>query len=196
MMRVTYPDLFLFDLDGTLIELTIDFDAIRKALGLKGKYILESILRLPAGEREEKLEMLKRFEIESAKKARLMPYAKEILDVLGDLGVGRCIVTRNCRESVEMVVERFGLDVDFIVTREDAKPKPSPEPIRLAIERFGSKPERAIVVGDYVFDIVAGRRAGTKTALLLNERNRRFARMADYVLKSLRDVEGLLKLPR
>ncbi len=193
MMRVTYPDLFLFDLDGTLIELNIDFDVIRRTLGLKGMYILESILRLPEGERKEKLEILKRFEIESAERARLMPYAKEILDMLGDLGIGRCIVTRNCRESVRIVIERFGLDVDFVVTREDAKPKPSPEPIELAIERFGSKPERTIIVGDYVFDIMAGRRAGTKTALLLNERNRKFALLADYVLKSLRDVEGLLR---
>jgi len=192
-MKATYPDLFVFDLDGTLIRLNIDFEAVRRALGLKGRYILESIFKLPEEERRRRLELLKRFEIEYAKRAEPMPYAGYVLDLLGDLGIGRCIVTRNCRESVDIVLERLGFEVDFVVTRDDAKPKPSPEPIKLAIERFGTSPKGTIVVGDYVFDIVAGKRAGARTALLLNERNLKFARMADYVLKSLKDVENLLR---
>ncbi len=192
-MRATYPKAFVFDLDGTIIELNLDFNAIRRALGIEDGFILESILRLGGEERERKLEILKEFEIKSAMSAKLMPYAAEILDLLGELGIKRGIVTRNCRESVEIVIDRFGLDLDFVITREDAKPKPSPDPIVLALKMVKTSPSEAITVGDYVFDIISGKLAGTKTALLLNERNRQFARMADYVLRSLKDVENLLR---
>ncbi len=193
MTRATSLDTFIFDLDGTLIELNLDFDAIRRAVGVRDIYILESILRLDEKEMQEKLEILKDFEIRSALTAKLMPYAKEALRLLEDLGLKKGIVTRNCRESVEIVIERFGLDFDFIITRDDAEPKPSPEPILLALKLTKSEPRRAIVIGDYKFDLMAGRKAGTKTALLLNDRNRDFAHMADYILKSLKEIEKLLR---
>ncbi len=192
MTRVTFLDTFIFDLDGTLIELNLDFEEIRRALGIKERYILESILKLEGEERRRKLEILKEFEIRAASNAKLTPHAKEVLDKLEELGLKKGVVTRNCRESVEIVVERFGLKFDFVITREDAKPKPSPEPILLALKLAKSEPERAVVIGDYVFDIMAGKRAGTKTALLLNGRNREFARMADFVFRSLKDVEDLI----
>ncbi len=193
MTRATSLDTFIFDLDGTLIELNLDFDEIRRTVGVRDRYILEAILRLDEDERREKLEILKDFEIRAASTAKLMPYAKEVLRLLDDLGLKKGIVTRNCRESVEIVINRFGLDVDFVITREDAKPKPSPEPILLALKLARSKPDTAVVIGDYKFDLIAGRKAGTKTALLLNERNREFINLADYVLKSLKEIEKLLR---
>ncbi len=193
MTRATYLDTFIFDLDGTLIELNLDFDAIRRATGVRGRYILESILELDEESRREKLEVLKGFEVRAASTAKLMPYAREVLRLLDDMGFRKGIVTRNCRESVDIVIDRFGLEVDFVVTRDDAKPKPSPEPILLALKLAKSSPSKAVVVGDYRFDIEAGRRAGTKTALLLNERNAEFAHLADYVLRSLREIEKLIR---
>ncbi len=192
MTRATFLDTFIFDLDGTLIELNLDFEEIRRTLGIKDRYILESILRFKDEERRRKLEVLKEFEIRAASNAKLTPHAKEVLDMLEELGLKKGVVTRNCRESVEIVVERFGLNFDFVITREDAKPKPSPEPILLALKMVKSKPERAVVIGDYVFDLIAGRKAGTKTALLLNGRNREFAKMADFVLRSLKEIENLI----
>ncbi len=193
MTRVTSLDTFIFDLDGTLIELNLDFDEIRRAVGVRDRYILEAILKLDEEVRREKLEILKDFEIRSASAAKLMPHAKDVLRLLDDLGLKKGIVTRNCRESVEIVINRFGLDVDFVITREDAKPKPSPEPILLALKLARSKPDTAIVIGDYKFDLIAGRSAGTKTALLLNERNKDFIHLADYVLQSLKEIEKLLR---
>lgn len=193
MTIATSLDTFIFDLDGTLIELNLDFDAIRRAIGIRDKYILEAILKLDERTRKEKLEILKDFEIRSALTAKLMPYAKDVLSLLEDLGLKKGIVTRNCRESVEIVIERFGLDFDFIITREDAEPKPSPKPILLALKLTKSEPRRAIVIGDYKFDLIAGRKAGTKTAILLNDRNRDFAHMADYVFRNLKEIEKLLR---
>jgi HAD superfamily hydrolase (TIGR01509 family) len=44
--------------------------------------------------------------------------------------------------------------------------KPHPEIIRRILERFSLQPGEALLVGDMVVDILAGRRAGVKTALV------------------------------
>jgi len=189
-------DTFIFDMDGTLVELNLPFDEIRKSLDIRGKFILESIMQLDEDEREKKFEILKQFEIEAAKRTNLMPYAKDVLEKIDSLGLKKGIVTRNCRESVEIIANRFGLDFDFIITREDAEPKPSPRPILLALRMAKSRPERSITIGDFKFDLMAGKAAGTKTALILTERNRIMAKdflhLADYVIESLIELRRFL----
>lgn len=199
-MKIFYSgvgfDTFIFDMDGTLVELNLPFDKIRKSLDIHGKFILESIMQLDEAEREKKLEILKQFEIEAAKRTNLMPYAKDVLEKIDSLGLKKGIVTRNCRESVEIIANRFGLDFDFIITREDAEPKPSPTPILLALKMAKSKPEKSITIGDFKFDLMAGKAAGTKTALILTERNRIMAKdflhLADYVIESLIELRRFL----
>jgi HAD superfamily hydrolase (TIGR01509 family) len=183
-------------MDETLVELNLPFDEIRRSLDIHGRYILESIMQLDEDEREKKFEILKQFEIEAAKRTRLMPYAKDVLEKIDSLGLKKGIVTRNCRESVDIIANRFGLDFDFIITREDAEPKPSPAPILLALKQAKSKPEKSITIGDFKFDLIAGKSAGTKTALVLTERNRTMARdfvhLADFVLNSLIELKRFL----
>ncbi|WP_232215791.1 HAD family hydrolase [Archaeoglobus veneficus] len=181
---------YVFDMDGTLVEFNLPFDRIREELGIKGRYILESIME--DSKREEKLEILKEYEVRAAKKAKLMPYAREILELLEDAGCRKGIVTRNCRESVEIIAEKFGLNLDFVITRDDAPPKPSPEPIKLALRITNAEPNEAITVGDYIFDVMAGKLAGTKTALLLNDKNESFAEQADYVIKCLSELQRFI----
>jgi HAD superfamily hydrolase (TIGR01549 family) len=126
-----------------------------------------------------------------------MPYAREIIEKLDELGLKKGVVTRNCRESVNIILKRFDLKFDFVITREDAEPKPSPKPIQLALKLTKSEPSESITVGDFKFDLIAGKKAVTKTALVLTERNRcmihEFIHLADYVLHSLKDIEKLLR---
>ena len=41
--------------------------------------------------------------------------------------------------------------------------KPNPEAVNLTLDKYGFKPEEAIVVGDTVFDVRMGINAGTRT---------------------------------
>jgi len=177
-------------MDGTLVEFNLPFEKIREELGIKGRYILESIMK--DSRKEEKLEILKKYEIRAARRAKLMPYAREILEIIEGAGCKKGIVTRNCRESVEIVASRFDLSLDFVITRDDAPPKPSPEPIKLALRVVSARPYEAITVGDYIFDVVAGKLAGTKTALLLNEKNESFAEQADFVIRCLSELQKFI----
>ncbi|HID43611.1 MAG TPA: HAD family hydrolase [Archaeoglobaceae archaeon] len=189
-------DTFIFDLDGTLVEFNLDFDEIRKVLNIREKYVLESLMRLDEETRNKKMQKLKELEIEAAKRAKPIPFAEYILIKLDENGYKKGIVTRNCRESLDVVLSRFDFKLDFFITREDAEPKPSPAPVLLAIKKAKSSPERSILIGDYKFDLMSGKSAGIKTVLLLTEKNREnageFMHMADYIIESLDEIEKFI----
>ena len=55
-------------------------------------------------------------------------------------------------------------DFDVVLAREHVlKLKPHPEGVHLACRRFGVLPAELAVVGDYVYDIEAGQKAGALT---------------------------------
>ena len=54
-------------------------------------------------------------------------------------------------------------------TREDGPPKPAPDGVLRLCRALRVAPADALVVGDYKFDIVAGRAAGCRTALVTAE---------------------------
>jgi HAD superfamily hydrolase (TIGR01549 family) len=189
MMRVTFPKLVFFDLDGTLIE-PIDFERIKRVLGIEGP-VLEKIQ-----DDQEKLRILIDFEIDHAKKAKLMPYAKDVLEKLKEFKVKRVLITRNCLDSVKIICRRFKIDFDYIVTREMGNYKPSPYHIIRVMSYFGFDDSECLIVGDHYFDLLAGKRAGIKTALLLNGYNTKmmkYTSYADFIFRSLRDLLRCLK---
>lgn len=190
--------LIAFDLDGTLVEFNIPFDLIRERLGIKDRFVLEAILKeKDAQRRAEMLRILEDFEIRNAEEAKLAFYAKELLDYLRLAGIIYGVVTRNSKKSVEIISKRFSLKFDFVISRDDAKPKPSDEPIRILMEKFGVKGEEILVVGDFLFDLIAGKRAGAKTALIVHEKNKKmvesFKVYADYVFQSLKELADFLR---
>lgn len=189
--------LIAFDLDGTLVEFNIPFGEIRAVLGIKGGFVLESIMSEKEDvKRMEMLKVLEEYELKSAENAKLAFYAKEILQFLRKRKIIHGIVTRNSRRSVEIISRKFGLEFDFIVTREDSNPKPSPEPIKMILRKFAIDPSSALVVGDYLFDLLSGKGAGVKTALIVHERNKdmieSFKIHADYIFYSLRELAEFL----
>ncbi|MDI9642917.1 MAG: HAD family hydrolase [Archaeoglobaceae archaeon] len=190
--------LIAFDLDGTLVEFNIPFEEIRAVLGIGDRFVLESILsEKDESRKREMLRVLEKYELESAKNARLAFYAKELLQFLREKRIPHGIITRNSKKSVEMISKKFGLEFDFVVTREDANPKPSPEPINLVLRRFAVQPSYALFVGDFLFDLLSGKNAGVKTALIVHERNKNmvesFKIYADYIFSSLKELADFLR---
>jgi HAD superfamily hydrolase (TIGR01509 family) len=110
--------------------------------------------------------ILERHETAAALEAEPMDGIFPFLTWMEERGLCRGLVTRNSRRSVDLVLARLGLRFDAVVTREDAPPKPAPDPVWLACERMGLSPADVLFVGDFEFDMLAGRRAGTRTVLL------------------------------
>jgi HAD superfamily hydrolase (TIGR01509 family) len=110
-------------------------------------------------------------------------------------GLKRGLVTRNSRKSVDLVLARLSLRFDAVVTREDAPPKPAPEPVWLACRRMGLAPSEALFVGDFELDMLAGRRAGVPTVLLRGP-VQNDSQHADLSVDSLDELCALLERSR
>jgi len=183
----------VFDMDGTLTESALDFDRIRSECGLPdGEPILEFLRTAPGDQRERAAGILHRHERRAARECRLKDGAREVLNELARRGVRTALLTRNSADSVQTVLERFGLRFDCWLSRESTEPKPSPEPVLKIAERLGLAPEELLIVGDYVFDVQAGRAAGARTAFMRTESGVAPPEQADLVIDDLRELLHIL----
>ena len=97
-------------------------------------------------------------------KLRLCPGVAETVPELARRGKKLGIVTSRTLESGGPFLEWFGLRPLFpvVVTPDHtAKHKPQPEPVLEAMRLLNSHPEETLFIGDAVFDMQAGRAAGT-----------------------------------
>lgn len=95
---------------------------------------------------------------------------KEILQHLKDKGYPIGIFTGKGRTASLITLEKLGIDqyFDLIVTGDDVENhKPSPEGILKFVNHFGLIPERVLMIGDSVSDVVASKEAGIKIASVL-----------------------------
>jgi HAD superfamily hydrolase (TIGR01549 family) len=184
----------VFDMDGTITRPILDFPRIRSEIGI-AEPLLENMMGLPPGPaRDRAFAVLERFEEEAAERSELNDDVREVLGFLEGRAIPAALVTRNSRLSVRRVLERHALRFEVAVTREDAPVKPRPEPLWLICERLGVPPPRALMVGDFKFDVVAGRNAGMATALLTNGKTPSYLDEVrpDHVLSRLGDLTRLV----
>jgi len=188
---------FIFDLDGTLVEFNIPLDRIRTELGIGDGYILEHILSCPESDRKRKLGILKKYEVVSASESTLMPGVKDFIEFLEKNGVKKGVVTRNCVDSVNIITKKHLLNFDYVITRETAPPKPSAEPLKLAMKLVGVGKDESVMVGDHLVDMLAGRNAGVTTILVVNRKNAsridEFSKYADYVIENLMELSDFVR---
>jgi HAD superfamily hydrolase (TIGR01509 family) len=183
----------LFDMDGTITRPYIDFAAIRCAIGVpEGTAILEHIAALDGAAQLRAREILAQYEIDAARKSELNPGAREVLAFLHRRGIPTALITRNNPDSVRIVCQKHGIAFDVVVTAEDAPPKPSPEPVRVAARKLGVEPASMLMVGDYLYDIQSGAAAGSKTVLVTNGRKPAFEPEADFVIEDLTELIELV----
>jgi phosphoglycolate phosphatase-like HAD superfamily hydrolase len=168
-MAVTDYDAYVYDLDGTLVELAVDWDevatdvaAVLRARGVDvSDATLWDMLELSdeTGYRRPVEEAIAEHEREGARTARRLALADELPR---DRPVGVCSL--NCEAACRIALERYGLDgsVSAIVGRDSvATQKPDPEPLLATIEGLGAMPERTLFIGDSPRDERTAERAGS-----------------------------------
>jgi len=176
----------IFDFDGTLAELVIDFTAMKRRVTeaaaaylptvppANGLPVLEYAARLARSMADG--EAARRFldevaghvrdvEIEAAARARLFPATRAALAALAREHVRCGIITRNCREAVLRVFPDAERAVGVVLTRDDTPyVKPDPRHLLAALSALGAAPARSLMVGDHPMDVATGKAAGTLTA--------------------------------
>ena len=166
----------LFDFDGTLtFPGALDFPAIRREMNCPPDIpILEWLETVPAERKPPLMKILESAEEKAAEESLPNVGAEECLLTLRDRGVLLGIITRNSLPSVRVALERFEtvrlLDFSTVITRDDSLPKPHPDGVHKACDRMGLAASELMVVGDFRFDVIAGKAAGACTVLLTNGR--------------------------
>ncbi len=174
---------FLFDLDGTLVDSVYQhvlawkaaLDAenielavwrIHRKVGMSGGLFVNQLLRETEVEIDpERRERLRRAHADAylayGRNVRPLPGARELLTFLSEQKIPWIIATSGRMETAALNVAALGLDPDTcpIVTRDQVRyAKPDPDLFLAASARLGAEIERAIVVGDSIWDMLAAQR--------------------------------------
>jgi phosphoglycolate phosphatase len=186
----------IFDLDGTLVDSGLDFDRMREEMQLPpGTPVLEALATLDASRAADCRTILERHEREGVARARLMPGVATLRAALADRGIRQAVVTRNSRHLAQATLERVGQPFEIVLGREDGPVKPDPAALCRICQIWQLPVEAVAMIGDYRFDLEAGRRAGVRTALYTAGRDLRsfdYAHLADHFVECFSRAEALL----
>ncbi|OPY74448.1 MAG: Phosphoglycolate phosphatase [Syntrophorhabdus sp. PtaU1.Bin050] len=207
----------IFDFDGTLTELTLDFGHLKrefekvalkyvteeKIKPFEGQFVIETVygLEKTLGEqaddfKAEAFSRLRELELDASRGKGLYPYTRDVLQRLKDLGIKVGILTRSHVDVLTHVFPDIRQYVQVIVTRHDVKQvKPHPDHATEALRLLDLLPEEAILVGDHPTDILGGQVVGMKTAGVLAGRTSREAfeeAGATYIIEDIRGIPDLL----
>ena len=210
MLRLHHIKAVIFDFDGTLAVLNIDFSSMRERIfDLMRRYgareelieerylleIIEEVYRMLCRESpsiaerfyQEAHQILHEIEIGAAEKGKLIPGTETTLKVLRGKGKRVGIVTRNCEDAVRKVFPAIDDFCDVFISRNSIKKvKPHPDHLTSAMKMLDVSGEEAVMVGDHTIDIQAGKKVGMKTIGVLTGRTKRedFEKAAaDYILQ-------------
>ncbi|MFH1913514.1 MAG: HAD family hydrolase [Pseudomonadota bacterium] len=187
-------DAVVFDFDGTLAELTLDFDLMKRKIAALGEVFLgerpepdatpalewldQLVARAMERDRDEGLEFASRgrlvlaaMELDAAREGRLFAFTRPALALLRDRGVATGVITRNISAAVRVVFPDIDAEVGAFVAREEAlRVKPDPAHLMQALGHLGADPARTLMVGDHPMDVETGRRAGALCAAVTSGR--------------------------
>lgn len=142
---------------------------------------------------------------QSFAEAELFPLARELIEHCRIHGLQTALVTSSPRHIVIGVITRLGLTelFDFVVCGDDVgNYKPHPEPVLTTLQALACPPVDAIMIGDSHVDVLAGKAAGTRTALFMPDDHGRFhsaeklhAAGPDHIFADHSELPALLGLP-
>jgi HAD superfamily hydrolase (TIGR01549 family) len=195
--RLNQRNHWIFDMDGTLTTSTHDFEAIRKELGLESKApILEALNAMPHEQSAPLWLKLNELECHFAGKSTLMPGVPELLEKLQLRGAKLGLLTRNIMPVVESTLNACGIGDFFPIQhrldRDSCTPKPSPDGINYLLNDWQADPSDAVMVGDYLFDLEAGRNAKVITIHLDPAGDFAWPEVTDICIRRFSEIDDYL----
>jgi HAD superfamily hydrolase (TIGR01549 family) len=175
--------IFLFDLDGTLIDsvyqhvlawrealetLGVELSnwKIHRRIGMSGGLIIHAFTRdtgrkLVAEEAEQLQKLHGEAYARRQKEVELLPGAKELLAALDKAKVKWAIATSGKRDKAQFALDmlEIGDDVPVITRDEVEHAKPAPDLFMAAAKKVGVDLADCVVIGDSIWDLLAARRA-------------------------------------
>lgn len=178
--------LIAFDLDGTLIDSSLDLanaiNHMRMAMKLEpltidrvisfiGDGVITLVRRSIAGtgvDLEQALCLMKEYYSNHLlDNTNLYPGVKTGLAELNSLGIKLAVVTNKLTGAAGVILKELGvmeLFAELIGGDSDYPLKPSPEALKALCAKYSCLPENCWILGDHYTDLEAGRRAGFRRA--------------------------------
>jgi len=184
---------WVFDLDGTLTIAVHNFAAIRRELRIPdGSDILGHLESLPRTESLMLHRRLQEIELELSRLTGAALGATALVEQLHASGAFLGVLTRNTRENALRTLDLIGLggyfDAEYVLGRDEALPKPDPDGIHRLAELWEAEPAEMVMVGDYLYDLQAGRSAGALTVHIDSAGLFRWPELADIMIESLEEI--------
>lgn len=187
----------IFDLDGTIFHLKIDWETVKtklnQLLGEKNLNFDQIARKLSESENQKAAEYLEQAEIQGVTAGIETSNASNVLRDLNE-NYQLAVVTRNSRHAAQKVIDKYNLSNVLIVGREDVKKlKPHPEAIELVLRKHNLNKEEVIVVGDTLHDLLAARHLGIKCIIVKNQSLDFIPEGANYYFDNLDGLQKYLR---
>jgi HAD superfamily hydrolase (TIGR01509 family) len=179
----------LFDVDGSLVDsnylhvhawarafadvgISVQAWRIHRSIGMDGATLVRSLSDNAPEDTQQQLKVLhSRYYAESTALLQLLPGAQQLLDRVAALGLQ--VVLATSAPDDELAVLRKVLDRDDLVAAVTSSgdvdmAKPHPGIVAVALDRAGVSADRAVFVGDAVWDAEACVQAGLANIGLLS----------------------------
>lgn len=169
----------IFDFDGTLAELKIDFALLREELKNLARdagyqspwpnsYVLEEVEEVAAELGDSYLQKamthIQTRELEASAQGSLFPYTLPLMQAAKAKGLVLAIITRNCDAAVRQVMPQIDeLCHAFLPREATPRPKPHPAHVDAALKAMGLTGPQTALVGDHPLDVKSGQHAGCYT---------------------------------
>jgi len=183
------PKALIFDLDGTIIKLTLPLEAMRseakryyiekglpanlleQADGIsssttkaKEYFLANGISESEWNHMQEELdEIMSAYERSSAEDVELIEGVLDAVENVQSKGMRIAVLTNNSRQAMDIILRKIPLDryFEIIHTRhESPSPKPYPDGLLHITKILGLEPSEVVYIGDAMIDGVAASRAG------------------------------------
>jgi phosphoglycolate phosphatase len=206
--------LVIFDLDGTLVDTSVDITnalnyailplglqalSVEKTTALVGEGLSKPVEKILGTEMQEyKDDVLNRFlhhyTSHLVEYSKPYPYVRDVLERLE--GISKAVLSNKLEFLSRKLLEDLGLAdyFDFIAGSDTAsEKKPSPVPVYNILSILSVIPEEAALVGDSNLDVQAANDAGVMSiAVTYGYRSRSILKGADHIIDSLGDLIPLI----
>jgi HAD superfamily hydrolase (TIGR01509 family) len=183
----------VFDLDGTLIKTSVAFQPFRARIGCAEPDVLEYIGRQDAETRRRMLAVLSEYEACIQNDCTLNDGFVDLMAYLARHDIKTGIITRSSAEHARVVTAKMAIPIDTVIGRDTTTPKPAADALVLMGKLLSVPLDSMLFVGDFMWDVLAGRNAGVRTALLVKGDAPTYAAQADYLITSLREIVDIIE---
>lgn len=181
----------LLDVDGTLVESNgahaeawqealaehdhlVPYDHIRPLIGMGGDQLVATLVPSLRGN-EQAIQAIARaheriFLAQYARYVQPQPGARELVEKLKQCGLELAIATSSHQQVLHALLTRAdvtGLIEDKTTASQVQEAKPSPDVVQVALGELRLPPSQAYLIGDTIYDVESGKRAGVGVIALL-----------------------------